>query len=170
MPAHATPRHPLARLQHVGAKVTRLARSVSVSQARPDDTWAARHLTPGETRVYLGMDPRDREHAVRVAQAILNAEGRASPDLLAAALLHDCGKQVRPYRVWERVGAGLIPGPLCRLLPLGPLWVRGEHPDLGARLLRAAGARPRVVDLVRRHHTPGPDPDAVLLHRYDNIE
>ena len=88
----------------------------------------------------------------------------------AAALLHDCGKSVRPYRVWERVGAGLVPGPLARWLALGPLWVRGHHPELGARLLERVGARPRVVELVRRHHRPSADREARLLHRYDDLE
>ena len=165
-------RHTLAGLP---AKLRRLSRSLRAGQARPDDTWAAAHLTLGEWRVYLGMDPRDREHALRVTWGLLAACPAASPELpspelLAAALLHDCGKQLRPYRVWERVAAGLVPGRLARHLPLGALWVRGQHPELGARLLRAAGARERVADLVSRHHAPGNDPEAALLHRYDDLE
>lgn len=155
-------------LSGLPAKLRRLARSLHAAQARPDDPWALARLTPEEGRVYQGMDPRDREHALRVARALL-AE-RPGPELLAAALLHDCGKSVRPYRVWERVGAGLVPGGLAARLPLGPLWVRGHHPELGARLLERVGARPRVVQLVRRHHRPAADPDACLLHRYDELE
>ena len=158
------------KLSGLPAKLRRLGRSLTAGQARPDDAWTAPYLTPGERRVYLGMDPRDREHALRVTRALL-AEWPAAPaDLLAAALLHDCGKQLRPYRVWERVAAGLVPGRLARHLPLGVLWVRGQHPELGARLLRAAGARPRVAELVEKHHQPGPDPQAELLHRFDNLE
>ena len=160
----------LRKLTGLPAKLRRLARSLTAAQASPDDAWAAGHLTAGEWRVYVGMDPRDREHALRVSWALLVACPTASPELLAAALLHDCGKQLRPYRVWERVAAGLVPGRLARHLPLGALWVRGQHPELGARLLRAAGARERVAELVFRHHAPGEDTEAALLHHHDNLE
>lgn len=155
---------------NLGAKLNRLARSVFAAQASPDDAWARGHLEPGEARVYLGMDPRDREHALRVARGLLAEVPLASSELIAAALLHDCGKQLRPYRVWERVAAGLVPARLARCVPVGALWVRGRHPELGARLLRAAGARARVATLVEQHHRPGADADAALLHRFDNLE
>ncbi|MGY2893565.1 HD domain-containing protein [Deinococcus sp. UYEF24] len=158
------------KLTGLPAKLKRLSRSLTATQANPDDAWTAAYLTAGEWRVYIGMDPRDREHALRVTSGLLLAWPGASPELLAAALLHDCGKQLRPYRVWERVAAGLVPGRLARQLPLGALWVRGRHPELGARLLRAAGARERVAELVLRHHMPGEDAEAALLHRYDNLE
>ena len=158
------------RLVSLPAKLRRLSQSFSAAQVSPDDAWALLRLTTGEARVYLGMDARDREHALRVTRALLAEVPDAAPVLLAAALLHDCGKQLRPYRVWERVAAGLVPGRLAALLPLGPLWVRGQHPVLGARLLRAAGARERVAELVERHHSPGTDGVAALLHRYDNLE
>lgn len=158
------------KLVSLPAKLRRLSQSLRSTQASPDDAWALVWLTPGEVRVYLGMDARDREHALRVTRALLAEVSDAPPELLAAALLHDCGKQLRPYRVWERVAAGLIPNRLAALLPLGPLWVRGQHPALGARLLRAAEARERVAELVERHHRPGTDEAAALLHRYDNLE
>jgi putative nucleotidyltransferase with HDIG domain len=154
----------------VPAKIRRLSRSLAATQAYPDDAWAVPRLASGELKVYLGMDARDREHAVRVAKALLEAQPDAAPELLSAALLHDCGKQLRPYRVWERVAAGLVPGRLARWLPVGALWVRGHHPELGARLLKAAGARSRVAELVERHHRPGTDAGAKLLHQYDNLE
>ena len=158
------------KLTGLPAKLRRLSRSLRARQANPDDRWAASRLTAGEWRVYIGMDPRDREHALRVTRGLLLACPDASPELLAAALLHDCGKQLRPYRVWERVAAGLVPGRLARRLPVGALWVRGRHPELGAHLLRVAGARERVAELVCRHHAPGKDAEAGLLHRYDDLE
>ena len=158
------------KLLSLPAKLRRLSQSLSAAQASPNDAWALRRLTSSEARVYLGMDARDREHALRVTLFLLRDVPDAAPELLAAALLHDCGKQLRPYRVWERVAAGLVPGRLAAVLPLGPLWVRGQHPALGARLLRAAGARERVAELVKRHHRPGTDGAAALLHRYDDLE
>ncbi|EYB68749.1 metal dependent phosphohydrolase [Deinococcus phoenicis] len=151
-------------------KMRRLARSLRATYAHPDDTWAAAQLTPAEARVYLGMDPRDREHACRVTRHLLREHPHVAPEVVAAALLHDCGKSLRPYRVTERVLVGLVPNRLSRLLPLGPLSVRAYHPELGAELLARAGARLRVARLVARHHHAGGDPDAALLHHYDDLE
>lgn len=151
-------------------KVARLARSVSSRQARPQDDWAARFLRDGEWRVFLGMDPRDREHAVRVAGKLLAERPGAHEELVAAALLHDCGKSVRRYRLWERVLAGLIPYRAAPRVPWGAARVRARHPELGARLVREAGGRERVAWLIERHHAPTGDPDAALLHRLDDLE
>lgn len=153
------------------AKVRRLARSVRAVDAYPDDAWALTHLTPGEARVYRGMDPRDREHACRVTLHLLRDHPAADMELVAAALLHDCGKSIRPYRVAERVLVGLVPTRLARVLPpVGALGIRARHPELGAQLLAHAGARPRVAQLVARHHRPGGDAEAALLHHYDDQE
>ncbi|KEF33230.1 phosphohydrolase [Deinococcus sp. RL] len=116
------------------------------------------------------MDPRDREHACRVTRHLLRDHPAAAPEVVAAALLHDCGKSIRPYRVAERVLVGLCPNRVARLLPLGALSVRAYHPELGAELLARAGARPRVARLVARHHHAGSDPEAALLHHYDDLE
>ncbi|UBV41787.1 HDOD domain-containing protein [Deinococcus taeanensis] len=153
------------------AKARRLLRSLHPEDAHPDDVWALTHLTPGEAHVYEAMDPRDREHACRVTRHLLREHPEASPELVAAALLHDCGKSLRPYWLWERVLVGLIPNRLTRVLPpVGAIGIRAHHPELGARLLAHAGARPRVARLVARHHHPGGDPDATLLHVYDDQE
>lgn len=151
-------------------KIARLARSLRADQAAPDDAFAASFLEGGEGVVYLAMDPRDREHACRVAKALRTVRPHAPTHLVAAALLHDCGKSVRPYRVWERVLAGLVPMRFAQRLPVSFVQVRARHPQLGADMLRAAHARPEVVRLVERHHTPGDDPDARLLHDLDDLE
>ena len=156
--------------RHLPGKVQRLARSVRHAQAKPDDTWALRLLTPAEARLYLGMDARDREHACRVTSALHAAHPDASPELLAAGLLHDCGKSLRPYRVQERVLVGLVPNRVASWLPFGPLYVRAEHPALGAELLRRAGGRARVAELIGRHHRPAGDTEAALLHAFDELE
>lgn len=168
------PLTPTARLARKGrgylGKVRRLARSLSSRSAHPEDAWAAAQLTAREACVYLGMDARDREHACRVTRHLLRDHPEAMPEVVAAALLHDCGKSIRPYRVAERVLVGLVPNRLARLMPFGPLAVRAYHPELGSELLARAGARPRVARLVARHHHAGGDPEAALLHHYDDLE
>ncbi len=152
-------------------KVRRLLRSVREDSAHPDDRWAEQYLNPGELIVYRGMDARDREHACRVTANLLRDHPRASPELIAAALLHDSGKSVRRYSLIERVLVGLIPNRLSALLPpIGPIGVRATHPELGAYLIAHAGGRPRVAQLVVRHHHSVGDPEAALLHHYDNLE
>lgn len=162
------------QLKHVAGKLRRLVRSVHAQQARPDDAWAVTMLTPGEARLYLSMDPRDREHACRVTRALSEVHPDSGALLRAAALLHDCGKSLRPYRVWERVLVGLVPGPwssrLARVFPFGALYLRGEHPALGAALVRRTGGRARVAELIARHHAPQHDAEAALLHHFDDRE
>ncbi|MPZ97760.1 MAG: HD domain-containing protein [Dehalococcoidia bacterium] len=114
-------------------------------------------------RVFVTMDPRDRRHSLAVMRWLRRdgvAKGaRPSPDLLEAALLHDAGKG--RIWVWERVAFVLLdalPRGVSRHVesPSGDgfrhaLWTLRHHAALGAERLEAAGVRPRVVELVRRH-------------------
>lgn len=149
-------------------KISRFFRSISPDQATPDDRWAKQYLNEGESIVYMGMDPRDRDHACRVARLMLQDFPELGVEVVAAALLHDCGKSIRRYNVIERVLVGFVPNRIARVLPpLGALGIRAYHPELGAQLLAHAGARPRVCQLVARHHYSVGDPEAQLLHYYD---
>jgi HD domain len=158
-------------------KFLRLVRAISPLLARPDDVWAQQKLPETEFGLFQKMDPRDREHAVRVAQKLLVHHPNASDEAVRAALLHDCGKQVRPYRFLERVIVGLI-------APEGPrsiqpanfpvlqaaLQVRNTHPAIGAKLILEAGGNPRVAELVGKHHHPGNDLEAIWIHELDDAE
>ena len=151
-------------------KIKRLGRSFFVSQARPDDVWAHQRLTRAEYGVYARMDPRDREHGVRVAQKLEGDYPDARAELVAAAILHDCGKSVRKYNVLERVLVGLIPYRLSAGWTLGAVKVRNEHPARGAEMVRLAGGRQDVAHLIEQHHSPQADVEAGLLHDYDTLE
>lgn len=150
----------------------RTVRGVHPALAAPDDDWAASRLPAPERRLYLGMDARERDHAVRVARA-LEAEHPDAPDeLVRAALLHDVGKSRRSYRVHERilvhlVGGGSVP-PEPRLRGLaGARQVARHHAAYGAAMIREAGGSVRVAELVARHERPGDDPDARRLRDVD---
>src|SRR5439155_8624316 len=69
-------------------------------------------LLPGEQRLFEAMEKRDGRHALEVFGR-LRARGVTDRDLLAAALLHDCGKGVVP--VWLRA-LNVIPRPLVTVL------------------------------------------------------
>ena len=164
-------------MRHLWGRINRLFRAMRPEFAKPDDAFAARYLPASEYKIYANMDARDREHAVRVAQFLLTQKPNASPILLRAALLHDCGKQVRPYRWRERVWAGLQPIPkldfdnaMKKKRPLNALEVRALHPQLGARLVLGAGGDPRVAQIIERHHNPQDDADAAWIHAVDESE
>ena len=151
-------------------KLKRLGRSFLRSQARPDDVWANLFLTRAEFQLFLQMDPRDREHGVRVAQALEKDYPNARAELIAAAILHDCGKSVRKYSVLERVLVGLIPYRLSAGWTLRAVKVRNEHPARGAEMVRFAGGREDVAYLIEQHHDPRANVEAGLLHDYDGLE
>src|SRR5437773_2481215 len=62
--------------------------------------WRAEEsLLAGERRLFFAMEKRDQRHALEVFGR-LRDRGASERDLLAAALLHDCGNGMVP--VWLR--------------------------------------------------------------------
>ncbi len=139
---------------------------------RPIDLdYAAAHLSADELTLFLNMPRAEQHHGIELCQA-LEAEAYRDPNLLTAALLHDVGKTVVEPRLWERVwvvlGEHFFPARAeawSRSAPEG--WRRGFvlrrcHPAWGAEMAKEAGTSPRVVELIRAHHTP-PDNDEELV-------
>jgi predicted nucleic acid-binding protein len=131
-----------------------LYKAFALSQAEPDDAWALAELSIDEAHLYKAMDVRDREHAVEVARRLLERYPDAPSFAVRAALLHDSGKALRPYRPLERILSGL----LSLDVPIEPLekglrgaWqIRHHHPQYAAmRILD-----PQVAQIVREHHQP----------------
>lgn len=137
----------------LGKRLSRLLRAL-LSQEAPDDTFALALLEGEERALYLAMDPRDRAHGIRVARRLLARYPQVPEAVLRAALLHDAGKALRPYRPWERVLVGLFPLPVppypLRQGLLGAFQVRRHHPLYAAERLKD----PEVRALVLEHHAP----------------
>jgi hypothetical protein len=155
----------------------RLTRALLPGLAHPDDDWARMILPPAEYGVFLKMDVRDREHAVRVTKKLLNLYPGSSLVLQRATLLHDCGKLVRPYNVVERVMVGLFYRVdeqtrdfSNRFESLSAAEVKKHHPQIGSSLILSAGGDARVAEIVARHHAPGDDVDAKRVHEVDELE
>lgn len=117
-------------------------------------------LTEPERVLFTRYDHADQWHALRVLHMLRDA-GYNHPDLLVAALLHDVGKTRYPLSVWDRIVIVVGQAFFSRRAehwghgaPQGwrrPFVVRAQHPAWGAEMAVAAGSRPGVVTLIRRH-------------------
>jgi hypothetical protein len=133
---------------------------------------AALALLPERARaLFDAMTQRDRKHGLDVFRR-LRDDGHVDSDLLAAALLHDCGKG--QIALWHRVAFVLLdaasPALLRRIAKPAddPGWRAAmyrclHHEELGAQLARAAGCSERTVALIRG----GDDPALAALHAAD---
>ena len=129
-----------------------------------DSAWVAEVLLPGEVDVWRRMSRSDRRHAAGVARRVERALGHeATRPILAAALLHDCGKVVAGLGTYGRVVATLSAKVAGREHAVAWRETRGftrrvglylEHPELGADLLGMAGSAPVTVAWTREHHLP----------------
>lgn len=106
------------------------------------------------------MHRADQRHGLDVVARLSDA-GHEDPDLLVAALLHDCSKGPRtrlPHRVaWslgERYGERVTVA-LARLPGFGAAFDRlRSHAEDSARLAREAGCSERTVELIRHQADP----------------
>ncbi len=126
---------------------------------RSDAAWALDQLLEGERDVWASMSKQDRRHAAGVAR-------RVERPVLAAALLHDCGKTVSGLGTYGRVIATLSLAVAGRDQAVAWTETAGftrrvglyaEHPQLGADLLGLAGSAPLTVAWAREHHLPAED-------------
>ncbi|CAN5781861.1 hypothetical protein BH10ACT1_BH10ACT1_09650 [soil metagenome] len=132
-----------------------------------DRGWAVEHLLDGEAEIWRRMSAVDRRHAAGVARRVESSLGHeATRPVLAAALLHDCGKTVSGLGTYGRViatGSAKVAG-----RDQAVVWseTQGftrrvglylEHPRLGAELLGLAGSAPLTVAWAAEHHLPASD-------------
>jgi hypothetical protein len=121
---------------------------------------AAEVLSPSLMRLFRRMSRSEQLHSLRVMRT-LSAQGHADPDLLAAALLHDCGKSRYRFALPERVTVVLVkklaPASFARWSmgePRGwrrPFVIAARHPQWSAEDMESAGASMLAAALARRH-------------------
>lgn len=137
-----------------------------------EDHWVRSHLNSGEVSLWDQMSAADQRHAVQVARQVSAHLPRASRAVIAAAVLHDVGKVVSGYGTFRRVAATVAWAslPASRRGRVAHRWGAGEglgraapvrrlahyrlHPELGAELLRAAGADELTAAWAAEHHRP----------------
>ncbi len=137
---------------------------IPIGPSSADDAWATEQLLVGEVDLWRRMSRVDRRHAVGVARRVEVALGHeATRPVLAAALLHDCGKTVSGLGTYGRVIATLSAGLGGHDLAVAWTETRGftrrvglylEHPRLGGELLGLAGSAPLTVAWATEHHLP----------------
>lgn len=138
----------------------RVAQGVTHLRARVaphEEEFARRALPDGAWPLFASMPVADRRHALDVADRLV-AQGHDSPDVLAAALLHDAAKG-RRMRLWHRVAGVLLealaPGLLRRLASpepsswRHPFWLYLHHAPMSAELAAGAGCSPATARLIR---------------------
>src|SRR5512138_467829 len=93
----------------IGHLARRFAGSLSPHPpAAADEAWARAQLLAVELPVWTAMANPDRRHAIVVARALVDDLGPDTPrPVVAAALLHDCGKVEAGLGTFGRVGATL---------------------------------------------------------------
>lgn len=131
--------------------------------------WVADTLAPEEMHVWEGLGRADRAEAVGVARrvevALAGTADASNKNWIAAALLHDVGKQASAY------------GPIGRSVVTAVVAVAGgrrvrdwvaepgrrvrarmgryaAHDEVGGELLRQAGSRPEAAAWADAHHRP----------------
>lgn len=136
-------------------------------ESAADRAWVRSHLLDGEVAVWDKMSRQDRRHAAGVARRVERALGdEATRPVLAAALLHDCGKSVAGLGTYGRVIATLSVKLAGHDQAVAWSETRGftrrvglyhEHPRLGAEQLGLAGSAPLTVAWTQDHHLPAED-------------
>ncbi len=82
----------MSGLGHLVARFFRMLGSAGPTAV--DDAWAVSMLTVGERRLFTGMSPADRAHAIDGARAVARSvPAPLRPDAIEAALVHDVGKR-----------------------------------------------------------------------------
>jgi hypothetical protein len=165
---------PIRRLRHLGHLARRFFGSLSRRPPSADDeAWVASALRAREQAIWAAMAVSDRRHAVEVARRLATELGPDAPrPVVAAALLHDCGKNDAGLGTLARVAATLWIGFAGRARA-----ARGEgrvarycrHEPIGAAMLAAAGSDPVTVALVGGRADAPPAALATLRAADDSV-
>ena len=162
-------------LRHCTRQIERTVLGLFPQWIKIDRSYILEHLTSQEARLFFSMDIRDQHHGLVVAKQLQALSPHASRELIGAALLHDIGKSITTYRLYERIFVHLYRRHQCHHIASYPKYrgVKGVlqqkfyHPLYGAELLRRHRVNGRLCQLVEMHHEPEGDSEAALLKLVD---
>jgi hypothetical protein len=141
-------------------KIRQSARHVFGRVSEAERAELASWLSEPQRRLFEGMHRADQRHGLDVVAA-LRAGGHDDPELLQAALLHDCAKGPAT-RLWHRVAWSLgerygegVTAAFANLPGFRAAFTRlRHHADESARLALAAGCSERTAELIRHQADP----------------
>jgi len=138
-------------------------------------TWALEHLPPQARSLFLMQSLSEQRHAVDVAQSLMKEKNSLTlssfQNLIAAALLHDCGKSKVHNYLWHRVFIVLMqkapPSISSRLershtVFATPLMTASQHAIWGCDLAQKAGLNTVICRMIHEHHHPKTDLGRIL--------
>lgn len=104
--------------------------------------------------LFLAQDHADQRHGYEAARSVIEL-GRASPDVIEAALLHDIGKRHAGLGLVGRSAASVL---IVLNLPLSArMSAYRDHGPVGSAELADAGAGSLAVDFALHHHDQRPE-------------
>jgi hypothetical protein len=140
------------QLRHLAHLINRFFSSLVPRRPRPAEVArVGAVLTPSELAVWDALSRADRVESIATLRRLphdVASDGRWA----AAALLHDAGKSASSLGTFGRAVA-TVRGALARGAEIdGRAGVYLRHAEVGADILRAAGARAEVIAWARWHH------------------
>lgn len=135
-------------------------------------------LDEKQQKLFFSMSIIDQRHCLDVTKTLLKSDKNPSIETLKLALLHDIGKQLKPFYLLERVAVVVLPRKNLKI-PIKPLesnllkkaWqLKYWHPEYGAELAEKNGLDPKMIELIRYHHSSNTKYKEIELFQWaDNL-
>jgi hypothetical protein len=146
----------MSRAGHLAGRFFGSLRPAAVDE--PSRVWVRLSLTDAEYGCWEKLGRADQAEAIAVGRRAAAALGPdADPRWVAAALCHDVGKAEVGLGPVRRAGATVLAAVVshgrARTWP-NKVGRYINHDEIGAAMLRVAGARPEVAEWADLHHRP----------------
>lgn len=156
-------------------RVRQFWQNLTANPTREDYIKISQVLSADLLDLFYTLQRSEQAHGLWIYQKLIE-QGEAHQDLLAAALLHDVGKNRYPLKLWQRVaivfGKKLFPKRVKRWEQEDqrgwkrPFVVAERHAAWGAEMAMRAGASDTTVELIQRHHDTLQNP---MIHPKDQF-
>ncbi|GIW22419.1 MAG: hypothetical protein KatS3mg068_1426 [Candidatus Sericytochromatia bacterium] len=91
------------------SRIKRFFNSLSPKINKSDLEIVNTFLEKNHKKAFFSMSLVDQKHCINVARTLLNSNKKLNINTIRLALLHDIGKQIKPFSVIERTFVVLLP-------------------------------------------------------------